>query len=74
MVSVRKQVSLTLRILLVILADLTDAVVWMVTIRPLISNSFTSILSFGDRYKRASYNMHQCRRHISQYSYFSSNV
>ena len=53
-----------------ILTDLNNAVVWMVSIRPLLSISSTPL----PNHKQANYNWYQRYLHIPQFSYFSGKV
>ena len=56
-----------------ILADLNNAVVWIVLVRPPISN-LSSPLSFRKHSKCATYNWYYCLPHIPQLSLFSGKV
>ena len=60
------------RILLSILADLNNAVVWMVPTRPLISESLYQ--SFGDCTKNTNYNRYNRHFHVPQFFQFPSKV
>ena len=46
------------RTFLSILADLNNAIIWMVPVRVLISHSLAPLKSFGDCYKHTSYSWH----------------
>ena len=56
------------RIVLSILGDLNNAVIYMVSTRPLISKSFKSLYqSFGDGAKSINYNCYHRHLHVSQF-------
>ena len=59
-------------ILLSILADLTNAVVWIVSTRLVILQSFYQ--SFGDCIKSTNYSRYNCHFHVPQFFQFLSNI
>ena len=63
------------RTLLSSLADLNNAVVWMVSTRPLISKSSSLCTkSFGDCTERANYNWYHRYFHVREFFQFPSKV
>ena len=58
-----------------IFANLNNAVVWMVSILPLISNSSSLFfLPFGDRYNHSNYNWNYRHLHVPQHFFFGGGV